>query len=361
MAINKQRIIGFDLARAYAILGMFIVNYNIVFGNFENKTGLGYFLSMFSGNSSTVFVMLAGMGLALMSNRNDYNSAEKSRLRNNILKRALFLFVLGILLQTFWPADILHFYAAYMSVGACIIFLNRKFYLWISGAAVAIFHILFFLIPFDTYWNFETFEYNHFWTFSGFLTNYLYNGWNAVFPWLAFFTTGMYLGRLNWQHPKTHKRIFVIGLALYLVVLLVQILANAFSRNIQFLELINADYLPPMLPFILSTTGFGFMLIAAFMYLGNLTEYKKWAKNIAAVGQMTLTHYILHLTLGLFLFAGIFGKDLTTELADKNYIAPEFILIFSLAYFIFSILLTKIWKQKFKNGPFEALMRKVSG
>ena len=27
------RVAGFDLARAYAILGMFIVNFNVVFGN----------------------------------------------------------------------------------------------------------------------------------------------------------------------------------------------------------------------------------------------------------------------------------------------------------------------------------------
>ncbi len=36
----KTRIIGFDLARAYAIFGMFIVNFNTVFGSHTNHTGL---------------------------------------------------------------------------------------------------------------------------------------------------------------------------------------------------------------------------------------------------------------------------------------------------------------------------------
>ena len=39
-----NRIIGFDLARAYAILGMFIVNFNFCFGSFQNNTPIGQFL-----------------------------------------------------------------------------------------------------------------------------------------------------------------------------------------------------------------------------------------------------------------------------------------------------------------------------
>ncbi len=39
----KNRIIGFNLARAYAIFGMFIVNFNTVFGNHTNHNGVsGY-------------------------------------------------------------------------------------------------------------------------------------------------------------------------------------------------------------------------------------------------------------------------------------------------------------------------------
>lgn len=114
----KQRIIGFDLARAYGIFGMYIVNFNIVFGSHKDQTLTGKFLSLFSGNSSTVFVILAGMGIALMTNRSEYSTAEKVNLRNTILKRALFLFVGGLLLNFIWPADILHFYGCYMFISA---------------------------------------------------------------------------------------------------------------------------------------------------------------------------------------------------------------------------------------------------
>jgi uncharacterized protein len=356
----NQRIIGFDLARTYAIFGMFIVNFNIVFGNFFDKTGLNYFLSMFSGNSATVFVMLAGMSIALMTNRENYTIEDKIRLRNIILKRALFLFVIGLLLQLFWPADILHFYGGYMTFAAFLLFVKRKYYLWVSALSILTFHLLFIFIPFETNWNFETFDYKNFWSLNGFLTNYFYNGWNSVFPWLAFFTTGLYLGRLKWQESKTKKRMFIIGLIFYLLVIIIQFLTNTFADNVELQELINADYLPPMLPFMLSTTGFGFMLISSFMFMGNLIADKKWANDLAKVGQMTLTHYISHLTIGLFIFAEIYSTDFIKKVSGQKFVEPEYILLFSGFYFILSFILTKLWSMKFKNGPFETIMRKVS-
>ena len=80
----KTRIIGFDLARAYAIFGMFIVNFNTVFGSHTNHNGLSGFLNLFNGNSSTLFVMLAGMGVALMTNRNDYTLEERKNIKSRI-------------------------------------------------------------------------------------------------------------------------------------------------------------------------------------------------------------------------------------------------------------------------------------
>ncbi len=106
----KQRILGFDLARAYAIFGMYIVNFKLIFGKYGDDSFLGKTLSLFSGNSSTVFVMLAGMGVALMTGRPQYTQAEKTALRKAIIKRAFFLLVIGLLLALWWPADILHFF-----------------------------------------------------------------------------------------------------------------------------------------------------------------------------------------------------------------------------------------------------------
>jgi uncharacterized protein len=137
----KQRIIGFDLARAYAILGMFIVNFNTVFGSLNHQSFAGKFLRLFSGNSSSTFVILAGMGIALMTNRNEYTFAEKQTLKKIISKRSWFLFAIGLLLYIWWPADILHYYGGYMHFAILILFVPKKYYLWAALAAIIIFHI----------------------------------------------------------------------------------------------------------------------------------------------------------------------------------------------------------------------------
>lgn len=357
----KQRIIGFDLARAYAIFGMYIVNFNIVFGSSNDQSLLGKFLSLFSGNSSTVFVMLAGMGIALMTNRSNYTTQEKNRLRSIIGKRALFLFVIGLLLSLWWPADILHFYGGYMGVVLLILFIDKRYYIFTAGFVILLFHFLLLILPFETGWNFGTLEYKDFWTLNGFVRNFFYNGWNSVFPWAAYFIVGMYLGRLDCSELKTQKKMFITGLLLYIVIAVLQFGSNYMKISEDVYFYINADYLPPFLPFVLSTIGFGLMLISGFMCLGNIVANKQLAKNVAATGQMTLTHYISHIVFGMLLLAFLTDKEYTGHIAQQEPIPAFYILLFSGFYFLGSYYFSKLWIMKYKNGPLEMIMRKISG
>lgn len=357
MKINK-RIIGFDLARAYAIFGMYIVNFNIVFGNSNDTSWSAQFLSLFSGNSSTVFIMLAGMGIALMTNRSSYTQEEKYKLKRTLLKRALFLFGLGLLLSLWWPADILHFYGVYMCIAALLIFLDKKYYLYTTVCIIFLFHILLIILPYETGWNFQKLEYEGFWTVNGFLRNTFYNGWNAVFPWLAYYTVGMYLGRLDWTLAHTQFKMLTIGFLFYISVLLLQFVSNHLSIHEDLRVFINADYLPPLFPFMISTLGFGLMLIAFFMYGSKFISENSFAQNLAKTGQMTLTHYISHLTIGILFFELIIGKNTTVKSNSITFIHPMIILAFAIVYFIASYHFSKFWAKKFKIGPFELLMRK---
>ena len=357
---NNSRIIGFDLARAYAIFGMYIVNFNMVFGSYDSTSLAGKFLSLFSGNSSTVFVMLAGMGIALMTNRPYYTAEEKKKLRHTVLKRAWFLCVLGLLLSIWWPADILHFYGVYLFIASFLLFLHKRYYLIASLVSILVFHILLFIIPFEKGWNFDTLAYTGLWTITGFIRNTFYNGWNSVFPWIAYFTTGMYLGRLNWTLLITQKRVFLLGTLLFLPVTTLQICAQNIFTNKELLDIITADYLPPLLPFLLSTIGFGLMLIAGFMYSSTFFTASKFVQNLAKTGQMTLTHYIAHLTIGMIIFSLISGKTYAAKVNETDPVHPLWILAFAIVYFVISYYFSKTWTAKYKNGPLETLMRRLS-
>jgi uncharacterized protein len=63
----KKRIIGIDVARAFAVIGMIIVNFRIVFGE-QGEGWLKGVAQLFDGKAAATFVVLAGIGLALMSN-----------------------------------------------------------------------------------------------------------------------------------------------------------------------------------------------------------------------------------------------------------------------------------------------------
>ncbi len=355
----KTRIIGFDLARAYAIFGMFIVNFNTVFGSHSNHNGLSGFLNLFNGNSSTLFVMLAGMGVSLMTNRNDYSLEERKTIKRTIVKRSWFLFVLGLAFYFWWPADILHFYGGYMHIAVLLIFLPKKYFLYAAAAAIIIFHIILILIPYETGWNFETLMYNDFWSVEGFIRNTFYNGWNSIFPWIAYFFLGMYLGRLDWKDNKTPKRVLLIGLTVYIIINLVQLFASSLTQNKDLLFYLTADYLPPFLPFMLGTASFGLILISIFIFIGNKVGESKIAKILVSTGQMTLTHYIAHLVLGIFLLSLITGKTLSYDLLKETPTNPFIILTFTIFYFLLSCTFSYLWTKKYKNGPLEMLMRKI--
>jgi len=356
----KNRIIGFDLARAYAMFGMFIVNFNTVFGSHTNHEGLSGFLNLFNGNSSTLFVMLAGMGVSLMTNRNDYTQEDRKNIKSTITKRSWFLFVLGVAFYLWWPADILHFYGGYMHIAVFFIFLPRKYFLYAATTAIIVFHILLAIIPYESGWNFETLMYNDFWTFEGFMRNTFYNGWNSIFPWIAFFFLGMYLGRLNWKENNTPKKVLLIGMTVYLIIFLIQSLASSITQNKDLVFYLTADYLPPFVPFMLGTASFGLILISIFIFIGNKFGESKVALILASTGQMTLTHYISHLTLGLLFLSMITGKTLSYDLLKAVPSNPIIILAFAAIYFLLSCAFSYLWAKKYKNGPLEMLMRKFS-
>lgn len=363
----KQRIIGFDLARAYAIFGMFIVNFTFCFGSFRDKTVFGKFANLFIGNSTSIFIICAGMGVALMTNRATYSIEEKTKLKSVILKRSWFLFGLGLLLYNWWPGDILHFYGAYMHIAAFLLFIPRRYYLWSAVFAIALYNILQLFIPIFTSWNLETTKYADFWTPIGFFRNTFYNGWNSVLPWFSYFSIGMFLGRLNWQDKRIWKRIFIIGFTLLAAFKALRIFIEYDFGKVQRHELyvkfrfyLMEDYFPANIPFIMITTGWALMVISFCMYLGDKFSTGKFIRLLAKTGQMTLSLYVIHMTIGVLILSILTHKTYTGFPQTEKPTELPFILTYSILFFGLSVMFSYLWNRKFENGPLETFMRKIS-
>ncbi len=358
----NDRIIGFDLARAYAIFGMYIVNFNFSFGNVnQTEEPIARFLNLFTGNSTSIFIILAGMGISLMTNKPNYSDKEKAKFKSIVLKRSWFLFFAGLLLFTWWSGDILHFYGGYMHLAGLILFIPKKYYLWIASVVLIIYHILLLLIPVATSWDFTTFKYADFWTPVGFLRNTIYNGWNSMFPWFSFFVVGMWLGKLDWHNKQIRRKVFITGFGFFTSIQLIRLWAkNPFVDDFTH-RYILSEYFPPFLPFLLVTAGFALMVISIFMYIGEKFSENKFLNILANTGRMTLSLYVIHITIGMIILEQLTNKTYTGFLEDETPTLPQNILLFSILFFVISIIFSWLWYKKFKNGPLEMLMRKISG
>jgi uncharacterized protein len=364
----RDRIIGFDVARAYAILGMYIVNFTFCFGSFRDPSLLGRFSTLFVGNSTSIFIICAGMGVVLMTARPTLDLAEKKKLRARILKRSWFLFALGLALFNWWPGDILHFYGAYLHIAALLLFVPKRYYLLAGLIAILGYNILQLVIPITTSWNLETTQYADFWTPIGFLRNTLYNGWNSIFPWFSFFALGMYLGKVDWQSKTIRRRIFGIGFAMLAVFKGMRLLIQADFENpahkpfyVKYWPQLMEDYFPANIPYLMITMGWALMVISLCMSLGHRFPSNRVLGLLANTGQMTLTHYVTHATLGMLLLGAVAHRTYTGYPPTETPIAPHYLLLYATLFFAGSVCFSFLWRKKFNKGPLEMLMRKISG
>jgi uncharacterized protein len=359
----KQRIIGFDLARTYAIFGMYIVNFNFCFGNIwlnQDADAVAWFLSLFTGNSTSIFIFCAGMGLVLMSKNKQNTSEEKTQMKSIVLKRSWFLLLLGLLLFPWWPGDILHFYGGYMHIAAFLLFVPKRYYLWSAASVVVLYHILVLFFNVETGWNLSNYSYLDFWTPLGFLRNTLFNGWNSILPWLAYFLVGMWLGHLDWSENKRKKQVFFTGLGLYIAFEALRNFGKHHDMSPTWKMFILSEYFPPFLPFMALTMGFALMVIPICMWIGERFGQLTVFQWIAKTGQMTLSHYVLHITLGMVTLSYLSGIPYSRFAQTATTLSATQVLLFAISWFILSVFFSIFWSKKFNNGPLEMLMRWVS-
>ncbi|WP_439741787.1 DUF418 domain-containing protein [Bacillus pseudomycoides] len=358
----KRRIIGLDFARAWAMFGMLIVNFMVITGAEGNgPPWLIAFMSLFEGRASALFVILAGIGISLMtkSSVSSSNPIKIMASRKMIWKRSLFLFVLGLLLYTIdWAGDILHYYGVYLFLAAFFITVNKKILLWLS--------ILILLIAQYLQLTFNAFEgwggpipfinYIDFWSVKGFLRNLFFNGYHPISPWFSFFLVGMLIGRMDLHNNKIRKKLLIISLIISTTAeLLSKVLTHFFIpyiRKESSTFLFNTRPILPNILYILSATGSALIILILCLFITERYEKNWFIGAIVKTGQLTLTHYVSHVILGI-------GTLILLHRLENQ--SLSFVLIFAICFFIFSILFSVLWRNKFSRGPIEWVMRKITG
>lgn len=354
------RNLGFDLARTLAVFGMVVVNFKLVMGASDNgPVWLVRAVGMLEGRAAATFVVLAGVGLSLLSRRARISGdpGQLAEARHTVWARALFLLVVGLAYTPVWPADILHFYGVYLAVAA--LFLGAPMaWLWASaGALVAAFVGLLLVFDYEREWDWSTLEYEGLWTPAGMVRHLFFNGFHPVVPWLAFVFVGMAVGRLDLRRVPVRRGLFGLGLTATVATEATSawLLRSASALAPEEKEVLGALFgtspMPPMPLYMLAGTGVACVVIALATEVGERFGRSPWLEPLVATGQVALTLYVAHVLVGMGTLEALGmlgGQTLATSLGA------------SLLFCVGGVLFAWSWRSRFSRGPVEWVMRGIT-
>ncbi|KIC09892.1 membrane protein [Leisingera sp. ANG-M1] len=328
-----MRLHGLDIARFLAFCGMVLVNFRIAAQVAPGADAISLFTNALEGRAAALFVVLAGIGLSL--GRPD---------RAAIARRALFLFLAGLLNLTIFEADILHFYALYFLAALPFLTASGRVLLWAACGTLLAGLTGLLVLDYEAHWNWETLTYADFWTIEGFLRHSFFNGWHPVFPWAAFLFLGMRVGRLDLASRRVQVHLVIWGIAAAVLGALPQL----FVQDPELIDLAATSAIPPGPFYIIAAAGSALAVTGLVLAIAPALDKAGLAEWLAAPGRQALSLYAAHILLGMGTLEamGLLDGSLTTSR----------IFGFSLGFCALSMLLTWIWSIFFKRGPLEALM-----
>ena len=343
-----NRIHGLDLARFFAFMGMVIVNFKVAMP--VEKDFLWQYANVLEGKAAAIFVILAGIGVSL--------GAKKIKVKV-LLKRATFLFVIGLINATIFEADILHYYGVYLVIGAFLLSRSSSILLIFSIGSILLSFCYLWFFDYSAGWDWERLVYLDFWSPSGFLRNLFFNGFHPTLPWISFLLLGMWIGRQDIANRQFQIRMGFVGGFLFLVSestsrLLIFILAD-FTPDLSLEDIValfGTTPMPPNIFYIIASSGIAVMVISTCLIIAEKFSDSIFLKPLLKTGKLALTLYIAHIIIGM----GVLEE--MGRLKEKQNM--NFVLLSALIFCIFSIIFSIIWLRFFKHGPIEGIMRKLT-
>lgn len=349
--MKSFRLNGLDLARLIAFAGMVIVNFQVVMLSPIRVTGSIFesALTLFEGKAAATFVVLAGIGVSLA-----YQRKSDSRFNITMLKRACFLLVIGIINMLIFGADIMHYYAFYFAFGIWLLPLSKRLLFVSTLLIILAFPALMLIFSYDKGWNWTALTYSNIWTVTGFARNLFFNGWHPVMPWLAFFTFGIFLAKLDLSNKVNAWRMFIIGgLGMVLVPVLSQTIVQEIATIVgqDAATVFATAPIPPGPLYMMNGMSAAMLVIGVCLLLPDKLYQNAMVKALCHTGQQTLTLYFAHILIGMSILEAL-GLVGTTSTVIAFWAAILFVTA--------SIIFANLWRKGFTRGPIEELMRRTT-
>lgn len=357
MSSKTTRLTALDYARAWAIFGMIIVNYKLAMEVGDHGAiWLHTIAGLFEGRASALFVVLAGIGVSLMTAKARL-SRDQHMIRENrktLVRRAVFLFIVGtVLLLTGWSADILHYYAVFLLLAAVLITVSDRTLLILTGLVLIVSSSMLILLDYSKGWDSGFHRYADFWTGEGFILNLMFNGYHPLFPWSSFFLIGMWLGRKGWWGGNHRRKLMIYSLSGAVIFELLSYFLIHWTSP--WLDADSASYLfttkpmPPTLLYVCSAACLAVAVITICFYIVERFEKNRLTGWLIWTGQLSLSHYLGHIFIGLGLLEAV-------GYLNNGHLG--FAVAYGCGYFVMAVIFSWAWRKRVKRGPMELLMRK---
>jgi uncharacterized membrane protein YeiB len=349
-----NRIEGLDMARAIAIMAMVLVNFDAMTDvNIYPWLWMTSVVAFIYGRAATLFVILAGVSLSLIAKSYRTKSISR-RFMPYLMKRCLLLFITGTAMTYWWKADILHFYALFLALGACFSALPDRA-LWaltMVAAAISIPVSAALMVTYDMT-DFIPFVEGQPWAFK-LLLDYVTSCYYPVLPWVAFFMFGMLLGRREPANPSFHRRCLVMGTLICIAIELFSATMMSWveNRNLEIegnwsVAFLRSEAFPSTPLFVLSSGAGALAIISLCRLLAGRQVVTRCLAPLVAFGRLSLTMYVAHLLLGYALFYWIehnFGEVTWAQTLNAAGL-----------FCCSGICVAAGWLRFFKRGPLETL------
>ena len=356
----SSRVVGYDLARALAILGMVVINYSSMMEVVDfSPPWLKPVVDFIYGRAAVVFVMLAGVSVTLMAARDPSPPAMRA-LRKRLVKRSLLLLIAGMILWRWWDADILHFYAVFIAAGSWAAgWGEAKLREWtVAVLALSLPVCATLTSAYDLGHSFAL-EHGH-GIVPRLLLDFAISPYYAVLPWLGFFLVGMLLGRREPAPASFWRRACLIGALICLAVEIFSGLSMAWGmrRGWEFegnwwIAFLRSEAFPVTPLFILSAGAGGLALISLCRMTDQGSHQSvSGIRGLAAFGRLSLSMYVAHIGWGLFFKHWMKGPCGGVD-SNAMFLAAG---IFDLAGLAFAVK----WCRHYRRGPLETFFHRLT-
>jgi uncharacterized membrane protein YeiB len=353
------RLAGPDVVRAVALIGVVVMNYHgylilrdIDAGGVHSPTGwLDELFDPWDGLLSTrfaaTFVLVAGVGVTLMSRRSIGEPASVTAMRWRLARRGVLLYVVGLLLEQIWPGTIIVYYGV-MFVLAAGIFTWRSRWIVLVGVSTAVAATALRSWRFDrqrdgrsTTWLTSPGEDS----IRRYLFDVFVNGTHPLLPWFTFLCAGILLGRIL---VKPWWRRAVAGAGAGLVVGAWSLSAAPATGLAEVTLSMNPQDRSTV--YVASALGTSLLAYVAVDWLAE--RFPVATDPLRRAGQLTLSLYLVHVL--------VFNL-LVDWLEWVRPAGTPSALAFAAGFWFAALVVAAWWQRRFGRGPAEYVYRSFGG